>query len=68
MAFETNIASSLTPQRPRSSSTGSINAHSAITDVLDYLQGAGFKSVKAYKDFAKNPATPEEFSIFVCQK
>jgi len=24
--------------------------------------------VKGYKDFAKNPATPEEFSIFVCQK
>jgi len=38
------------------------------TEVLDYLKGAGFKSVKGYKDFAKNPATPEEFSIFVCQK
>jgi hypothetical protein len=37
-------------------------------DVLDYLKGVGFKSVKGYKDFAKNPATPEEFSIFVCQK
>jgi hypothetical protein len=37
-------------------------------EVLDYLQGAGFASVKAYKDFAKNLATPEEFSIFVCQK
>lgn len=37
-------------------------------DVFDHLQGAGFKSVKGYKDFAKNPATPEEFSIFVCQK
>ena len=37
-------------------------------EVLDYLQGAGFTSVKAYKDFGKNPATPEEFSIFVCQK
>jgi hypothetical protein len=37
-------------------------------DVLDHLKGAGFKSVKGYKDFSKNPATPEEFSIFVCQK
>jgi hypothetical protein len=36
--------------------------------VFDYLQGAGFTSVKGYKDFAKSPATPEEFSIFVCQK
>jgi hypothetical protein len=37
-------------------------------DVLDRLKSAGFKLVKGYKDFAKNPATPEEFSIFVCQK
>lgn len=37
-------------------------------DVLDHLKGAGFKSVRAYKDFTKTPATPEEFSIFVCQK
>jgi cyclopropane fatty-acyl-phospholipid synthase-like methyltransferase len=37
-------------------------------DVLNHLKGAGFKSVKGYKDFAKTPATPEEFSIFVCQK
>jgi len=37
-------------------------------DVLNHLKGAGFKSVKGYKDFAKSPATPEEFSIFVCQK
>jgi cyclopropane fatty-acyl-phospholipid synthase-like methyltransferase len=37
-------------------------------DVLEHLKVAGFKSVKAYKDFSKNPATPEEFSIFVCQK
>lgn len=37
-------------------------------DVLDYLKGAGFTSVRTYKDFAKNPATPEEFSIFLCQR
>jgi len=37
-------------------------------EVLEYLHGAGFMSVKAYKDFARNPATPEEFSIFLCQK
>jgi len=37
-------------------------------DVLDHLKAAGFKSVRAYKDFTKNPATAEEFSIFVCQK
>jgi cyclopropane fatty-acyl-phospholipid synthase-like methyltransferase len=37
-------------------------------DVLDHLKGAGFQSVRGYKDFAKTPATPEEFSIFVCQK
>ena len=37
-------------------------------DMLDHLKSAGFKLVKGYKDFAKNPATPEEFSIFVCQK
>jgi cyclopropane fatty-acyl-phospholipid synthase-like methyltransferase len=37
-------------------------------DVLNHLKGAGFKSVKGYKDFAKSPATSEEFSVFVCQK
>jgi cyclopropane fatty-acyl-phospholipid synthase-like methyltransferase len=37
-------------------------------DVLDHLKAAGFKLVKGYKDFARKPATPEEFSIFVCQK
>lgn len=37
-------------------------------DVLDHLKGAGFTSVKGYKDLAKTPATPEEFSVFVCQK
>lgn len=38
------------------------------TDVLNYLKGAGFKLVKGYRDFAKSPATSEDFSIFVCQK
>jgi len=38
------------------------------TDVLNHLKSAGFTLVKGYKDFAKNPATPEEFAIFVCQK
>jgi cyclopropane fatty-acyl-phospholipid synthase-like methyltransferase len=37
-------------------------------DVLNYLKSAGFKLVKGYRDFAKTPATSEEFSIFVCQK
>jgi len=37
-------------------------------DVLDHLKAVGFASVRGYKDFAKTPATPEEFSIFVCQK
>ena len=37
-------------------------------EVLDLLKAAGFASVRGYKDFAKTPATPEEFSIFVCQK
>jgi cyclopropane fatty-acyl-phospholipid synthase-like methyltransferase len=37
-------------------------------NVLNHLKGAGFKSVKGYRDFAKSPATSEEFSIFVCQK
>jgi SAM-dependent methyltransferase len=37
-------------------------------DVLNYLKSAGFKLVKGYRDFAKAPATSEEFSIFVCQK
>lgn len=37
-------------------------------DVLDHLKSAGFRLVKGYRDFAKTPATSEEFSIFVCQK
>ncbi len=37
-------------------------------DVLEHLKSAGFKSVKGYKDFSKAPATPEEFSVFLCQK
>ena len=36
--------------------------------VLEYLAGAGFCRVDAYKDFEKNPATAEEFSIFLCGK
>lgn len=37
-------------------------------DVLKYLQRAGFTRIKTYKDFEKNPATQEEFSIFLCRK
>jgi SAM-dependent methyltransferase len=37
-------------------------------DVMKYLTGAGFGCIEAYKDFEKNPATPEEFSIFLCRK
>lgn len=37
-------------------------------DVVNYLTGAGFTLVKGYRDFARTPATPEAFSIFVCQK
>jgi hypothetical protein len=28
-----------------------------------YLQHAGFNRIEKYKDFEKNPATPEEFMI-----
>ncbi len=37
-------------------------------DVMQYLQGAGFAPIDAYKDFTKTPATQEEFSIFLCTK
>jgi SAM-dependent methyltransferase len=36
--------------------------------VMQYLQHAGFNRIETYKDFEKNPATPEEFSIFLCGK
>lgn len=36
--------------------------------ILDYLRDAGFTEVAAFKDFDKNQATAEEFSIFVCPK
>ena len=39
-----------------------------LREVLDYLQGAGFDSVEAYRDFDRTPATPEEFSVFLCKK
>jgi len=37
-------------------------------EVLGYLCKAGFRSVEAYRDFDRTPATAEEFSIFVCRK
>jgi SAM-dependent methyltransferase len=37
-------------------------------DVMNYLQHAGFKRIETYKNFEKNPATQEEFSIFLCGK
>jgi len=37
-------------------------------DVMKYLQNAGFKRIETYRDFDKNPATQEEFSIFLCEK
>ncbi len=40
----------------------------ALSDVLRYLQEARLASVEAYKDFDKQPASAEEFSIFVCTK
>ena len=40
----------------------------AFEDVTEYLSSAGFSRVEAYKDFEKAPATPEEFSIFLCEK
>ena len=36
--------------------------------LLDHLKSAGFCSVQAYKDFERNPASAEDFSVFVCQK
>jgi len=32
------------------------------------MRNEEIKLVKGYKDFAKNPATLKEFSIFVCHK
>jgi len=29
---------------------------------------AGFNSIETYKDFEKTPATPQEFSNFLCRK
>jgi len=37
-------------------------------DVINYLECAGFKLIETYKDFERNPATQEEFSIFLCEK
>lgn len=37
-------------------------------EVIDYLTGAGFSSVAGYKNFNGEPATPEEFYIFLCRK
>lgn len=37
-------------------------------DVMEYLRGAGFSRIETYKDFEISPATPEEFSIFLCRK
>lgn len=40
----------------------------AYADVVCYLQAAGFASIEAYRDFERNPASPEAFSIFVCKQ
>ena len=40
----------------------------AYQDILSYLEGAGFVDVIAYRDFDCNPATAEDFSVFVCRK
>ena len=40
----------------------------ANAEVLSYLRGAGFAGVKAYRDFERNPASAEAFSIFVCRR
>jgi SAM-dependent methyltransferase len=37
-------------------------------DVMEYLHHAGFTRIETYKDFEKTPATPEDFSIFLCGK
>ncbi len=39
-----------------------------LDDVINYLEYAGFKIIETYKDFKRNPATQEEFSIFLCKK
>jgi len=36
--------------------------------VVDYLTDAGFSSVAGYKNFNGEPATTEEFYIFLCRK
>ena len=40
----------------------------SYSEILGYLESAGFADVAAYKDFDKSPATAEDFSIFVCRK
>ena len=40
----------------------------AYSEILGYLGDAGFAHIAAYKDFDKNPATAEDFSVFVCSK
>jgi cyclopropane fatty-acyl-phospholipid synthase-like methyltransferase len=37
-------------------------------EVIDYLVSAGFSEVTGYKDFNGEPATSEEFYIFLCRK
>ena len=37
-------------------------------EVIDYLTNAGFSQVAGYKNFEGEPATPEEFYIFLCKK
>lgn len=37
-------------------------------EIIDYLAGAGFSEVTGYKNFNGEPATSEEFYIFLCRK
>jgi SAM-dependent methyltransferase len=40
----------------------------SYAEIVDYLTGAGFSTVTGYKNFNSEPATPEEFYIFLCKK
>ncbi|MDJ0621336.1 MAG: class I SAM-dependent methyltransferase [Desulfocapsaceae bacterium] len=40
----------------------------SYNEVVDYLKNAGFSPVAGYKNYKGEPATPEEFNIFLCKK
>ena len=40
----------------------------SYADVISVLRGSGFRQIDCWRDLDGNPATPEQFGVFVCRR